>query len=105
MLAPDSDGAPSFDRPERVAAAVEALGLVDVRRFYEERVHEKPRLVDVRVRGRDDDHAGDDVAPVVPGSSSDENAPARAVDWPANGEAGCGLVHVTKVTGFISARN
>ena len=77
LLAPDSDGAPSFDRPERVAAAVEALGLVDVRRFYEERVHEKPRLVDVRVRGRDDDHAGDDVAPVVPGYF---DAPARAVE-------------------------
>ena len=77
LLAPDSDGAPSFDRPERVAAAVEALSLEDVRRFYEERVHEKPRLVDVRVRGRDDDHAGDDVAPVVPGYF---DAPARAVE-------------------------
>ena len=76
LLTPDSDGAPSFDRPECVAAAVEALGLEDVRRFYEERVHDKPRLVDVRVRGRDDDHAGDDVAPVVPGYF---DAPARAV--------------------------
>ena len=77
LLAPDSDGVPSFDRPERVAAAVEALSLEDVRRFYEERVHEKPRLVDVRVRGRDDDHAGDDDAPVVPGYF---DAPARAVE-------------------------
>ena len=48
-----------------------------MRRFYEERVHEQPRLVDVRVRGRDDDHAGDDVAPVVPGYF---DAPARAVE-------------------------
>ena len=76
LLAPDSDGAPSFDRPERVAAAVEALGIHEVREFYEELVHEKPRLVDVRVRGRDDDHAGDDDAPVVPGYF---DAPARAV--------------------------
>ena len=76
LLAPDADGAPSFDRADRVAAAVEALALGDVQRFYDEHVLRAPRLVDVCVFGRDDEHAGDDDLPAVPAYF---DAPARAV--------------------------
>ena len=55
----------------------EARLFVDALLVEAPHVHEKPRFVDVRVRGRDDDHAGDDVAPVVPGYF---DAPARAVE-------------------------